>query len=74
MNRPRRTAKLPLLSAIAALSALGASFVVAPGEAAPRLTTQTQGPSVVAQPATDASTGEPRRTVRVVYVGPITAR
>ena len=74
MNRPDRPTKLPLLSALAALSALGAAFVVAPGEAAPRPTLQNQAASEVAQPATEASSAEPRRTVRVVYVGPITAR
>ena len=74
MNRSRRNSiPAATLASLALVSALGALLAVAvPGYAAPQPRQAVQAQQTPAQP--QASASDVKRAVRVVYVGPITAR
>ena len=74
MNRSRRNSiPAATLASLALVSALGALLAVAvPGYAAPQPRQAALAPIATAQP--QALPSEAKRALRVVYVGPITAR
>ena len=73
MNRSRCSTSATTLAGLAVISAVGALLAVAvPGYAAPQPRQAVQAQQAPAQPQVSAP--DVKRAVRVVYVGPITAR